>query len=497
MLSGKKLTLALLTVLAGTGILSARSTPNIVVILADDFGYGSVNCYGAPVSMIRTPNMNQLAREGMRFTDANTPCSVCTPTRYALLTGRYAWRGRLKYGVLNQSDGGMLIEKDIMTLPAYLQQKGYTTAHIGKWHLGYTYQDNLTDYSAQPLEPGPRSIGFDYHFGVPNNLGHAIKIYVENESIWGLRSKNVSPYGKSYYGGGPYHGYDAPQRVTKEVTADLNRRAREWIFETVREEPDKPFFLYFAPAAIHNPVSPSKEFRGTSGCGAYGDFIQDLDHSVGEILDALAYSGVLDDTIVIFTSDNGGSIGYREERQARAMGFINNGIFREDKRTIWEGGLRVPFMVRWPGHIKAGSVSDRMINVVDIFATLQDLVGGEVLPPEDAGADSFSFFNELTGTGKDDHIRPHMVVNNMEGVMAIRMGPWKYIEGISAKPLEGKIGKSVQRQLGPQLYNLEEDIEETENLIHDYPEIHEYLQDALDQIRLAGSERLSVYPVPE
>lgn len=487
-----KLAFNFLVLLGSTGTLMAQSTPNIVIILADDLGYASLNAYGAPTSMIRTPNMDQLADEGMRFTDASTPCSVCTPTRYALLTGRYAWRGRLKYGVLNQSDGGMLIEKDLFTLPDYLQQKGYTTAHIGKWHLGYTDQDDFTNYASAPLEPGPRAIGFDYHFGIPNNLGSAAKVYIENETIWGLRSTMVSPYGKSYYSGEPYHGYNAPQRVTKNVASDLNKRAREWIFKTVREKPDNPFFLYFAPAAIHNPVSPSEEFRGTSGCGAYGDFIQDLDNSVGEILDALAYSGVLDDTIVIFTSDNGGSIGYREERQARAMGFINNGIFREDKRTIWEGGLRVPFMVRWPGHIKAGSVSDRMINVVDIFATLQDLVGGEVLPPQEAGADSFSFFDELVGKRNEDLARPHMVANNMEGVMAIRMGPWKYIEGVPAKPLEGKIGKAVQRQMNPQLYNLEEDIQESINRIKDFPEIHESLQAALDEIRSARSERASV-----
>jgi len=485
-----KLVFNILMLFVIADILSAQSAPNIVIILADDLGYGSVNCYGAPKTLIRTPHVDQLAREGMRFTNANTPASVCSPTRYALLTGRYAWRGRLKYGVLNQLDGGLLIEEYLLTLPDYLQQRGYRTAHIGKWHLGYTYQDSVSDLSAQALVPGPRSVGFDYHFGVPNNIDHYAKVYIENEGIWGLRSKGVSPYGRSFYGARPYHGYDAPQRVTTEVTGDLNRRACEWISKCVREEPEKPFFLYFAPVAIHNPISPSDELRGSSDCGPYGDFIQDLDHSVGEIMDALAYAGVLDETVVIFTSDNGGSIGYREEKQARKEGLINNGVFREDKRTIWEGGLRVPFVVRWPGQIRAGTVSDRMINLVDIFATIQELVGGEVLPPKEAGADSFSFYDELIGERNISAIRPHMVVNNMEGVMAIRKGPWKYIEGVAAGPLKEGVGKGVLRQLEPQLYNLNEDISETENRIHDLPEKHKDLQYSLDQIRALGSERL-------
>ena len=473
-------------------ILGAKSKPNIVIILADDFGYGSVNCYGAPKNLIRTPHIDQLAREGIRFTDANTPGSVCSPTRYALLTGRYAWRGRLKYGVLQPPEGGLLIEQDLLTLPAYLQQRGYNTAHIGKWHLGYTNQNNVEDLSAQPLVPGPRSVGFNYHFGIPNNIDWLPKVYIENEGIWGLRSKGMAPYGKSSYKNQPYYGYDAPQEVTTKVTEDLNQRAREWIFKSVREESEKPFFLYFAPVAIHNPVSPGEELRGSSNCGPYGDYIHDLDHSVGEIMDALAYSGVLDNTFVIFTSDNGGDIGQIEENQAREAGLLNDGIFRGDKHTIWEGGFRVPLIVRWPGHIKEGSSSDRMVNLVDIFATVQELVSGEVLPPEEAGADSFSFFDELIGKRKISSIRPTMVVNNVDGVLAIRKGPWKYIEGVAAAPLTEEQKKAHSSELFPQLYNLETDISETKNLINDHKSIYEDLKHSLDQIKTVGSERSNV-----
>jgi len=475
--------LTILMVFAIAQILSAQSKPNIVIILADDLGYGSANCYGASKTLIRTPHMDQLAKEGMRFTDANTPASVCTPTRYAFLTGRYAWRGRLKHGTLSPPEGALLIEEDLLTLPDYLQQQGYSTAHIGKWHLGYTNQHNVEDLSAQPLVPGPRSVGFDYHFGVPNNIDWLPKVYVENEQIWGLRSKGKHPYGRSSYKNQPYHGYDAPQRVTTQVTNDLVQKAREWIFKSVRQDPEKPFFLYFASVAVHNPFTPGEELRGSSGCGPYGDYIHDCDHLVGEIMDALAYSGVLENTIVIFTSDNGGKIGGIEEVQAREAGLSINGDFRGDKHSIWEGGFRVPFIVRWPGHIEEGAVSDRMINLVDIFATLQELISGEVLPPNEAGADSYSFYDELIGERNVNSVRPHMLLSNANGVLAIRKGPWKYIEGVPQK----KGAKSDK----PQLYNLENDISESEDRILEYPKIYDDLKLSLDNIRDLGSEHLN------
>ncbi len=468
---------------------ATASPPNIVVILADDFGYGSSNCYGADIQHIRTPNLNQLAREGMRFTDASTPAAVCTPTRYAFLTGRYAWRGPLLYGVLSPPEGPLMIEPELLTLPEYLKQRGYQTAHVGKWHLGYTNLKNVEDLSAQPLEPGPRSLGFDYHFAVPNQIDWLPKVYVENESIVGLRTKGKNPYGRSFYKGQPYHGYDAPQRVAKDVTQDLSDAAARWIRTTLREHPEEPFFLYFAPVAVHHPITPSDRFRGTSTIGPYGDFIHDLDHSVGEIYDALAYAGVLDETILIFTSDNGGDFS-AEEQQGRDRGFKVNGDLRGDKHMIWEGGLRVPFIVRWPKMIPAGSVTDQMVNVTDIYATVQELLDGELMDPREAAPDSFSFYNLFEGRESAPTVRKTMVTNDVRGIVAIRMGDWKYIENDPHRPKEKAQKRKTPNKFQPELYNIKNDLAEAHNVIQNNAELAEKMQAMLDEIRSLGAERL-------
>lgn len=471
----------LIGLVLGAG-LSAKSAPNIVVILADDFGPGSPNCYGSSKEHVRTPHMDRLAKEGMLFTDASTPGSLCSPTRYSFLTGRYAWRGKLTHGVLQPPEGALLIEDELFTLPEYLKQHGYTTAHVGKWHLGYTNQHNVEDLSAQPLVPGPRSLGFDYHFAVPNQIDWLPKVYIENESIWGLRSKGKNPYGKSFYKGQAYHGYDAPQRVTVDVTQDLSDAARKWIFKSVKEDPDRPFFLYYAAVAVHHPISPSEKWRGSSGVGPYGDFIHDLDHSVGEIMDALAYAGELDNTLVIFTSDNGGDF-CPEEQAARELGFKNNGDIRGDKHTIYQGGVRVPFIARWPGVIEEGSTSDRMINIVDLYATFQEVVSGKVMDPKKAAADSFGFYSTLRGDAEEKNVRKTMTGNDSIGVVAIRMDEWKYIEGKAQAP--------DRKDRPPELYNLVKDPAEENNVIKEFPEVVERLQKKLDEIRAAGSERVA------
>ena len=343
--------------------------------------------------------------------------------------------------------------------------------------MGYTNLENVEDLSAQPLAPGPRSLGFDYHFAVPNQIDWLPKVYVENESIWGLRSKGKHPYGKSFYKGQPYHGYDAPQRVAKDVTQDLSDAARRWISNTVKGEPGTPFFLCFAPVAVHHPISPSDKLRGTSGVGPYGDFIHDLDHSVG-------------DTIVIFTSDNGGDF-CPEEQQTRDKGFKNNGSLRGDKHTIWEGGFKVPFVVRWPKMIQAGSQSDCMINLVDIYATLQEIVGGRVLDAKTAAADSFGFCSELLGKASEKGSRETMVLNDVRGVVAIRMGDWKYIEGKAERPEDKARQKKNPNLSKPQLYNLKQDPAEASNIVNEFSEIAERMQKALDRIRSEGSERMA------
>jgi len=239
--------------------------PNIVFILADDFGYSSLNSYGADKNLVRTPHIDRLAEQGMRFTNASTPASICTPTRYGFLTGRYPWRSPLKFGVTNPLDP-LLPDPDRVTIADWLNERGYNTAAIGKWHLGYGEKDPV-DFTGK-LSPGPLELGFDYHFGVPQNHGDMLGVYIENDHIYGLRSNKTAPYSKTFYGT-PYLGFDAPQRVNKDVMNDLTDKTVEWIKQ---QTGDNPFFLYFAAVAVHHPITPSGYMRGMSDCGPYGDF---------------------------------------------------------------------------------------------------------------------------------------------------------------------------------------------------------------------------------
>ncbi len=238
------------------------SRPNIVFILADDFGYSSLNSYGADKNLVRTPHIDRIAETGMRFTDASTPASICTPTRYGFLTGRYPWRSSLKSGVVNPNDP-LLPNPNRMTIADWLKERGYNTAAIGKWHLGYGEGEvaKRTDYLK--WSPGPLDLGFDYHFGVPNNHGDGFNVFIENDHIYGLRSNRIQPYSKSFYGR-PYTGFDAPQRENKKTMSDLTDKAVDWLKQ---QSNDKPFFLYFAAVAVHHPITPSDHMRGMSDCG--------------------------------------------------------------------------------------------------------------------------------------------------------------------------------------------------------------------------------------
>ncbi|MCK4919829.1 MAG: arylsulfatase, partial [Bacteroidales bacterium] len=349
--------------------------PNIVFILADDFGYGSLNSYGADKNLVRTPHIETLAEQGMQFTNASTPASISSPTRYGFLTGRYPWRSSLKFGVVNPS-GPLLPNPDRVTIADLLKELDYNTATIGKWHLGYGENPPI-DFTSK-ITPGPLDLGFDYHFGVPQNHGDMLGVYIEDDHIYGLRSKEVHPYSRTFYGT-QYMGFDAPQRVNKDVMGELTDKAVEWIKQ---QSSDEPFFLYFAPVAVHHPITPSDHMRGMSDCGPYGDFIQDLDHSVGQLMETLEYLNLMENTIIIFTSDNGGEIpGNRPEspeQQAIGYGFKINGDLHGDKHTIWEGGTRVPFIVSWPGKVEEGSVTHDMINLIDIFATISEITEGSL-----------------------------------------------------------------------------------------------------------------------
>jgi arylsulfatase A len=458
---------------------SVSARPNIVIILADDLGWGSIGSYGADSKLVRTPNLDRLAKEGRRFTDANTASSVCSPTRYALLTGRYCWRTSLQYEVLNVR-APLHIEPTRPTLASMLKSLGYRTAVVGKWHLGY--QSQKTDYT-RPLRPGPQDVGFDYQFAVPSNHGDATGVYVEGDRVAGLRSATLSPDKYKNWRGARRLGLDAPQRVDEDVMPTLTEKAVAWLKQ---QEQGQPFFLYYAPVAVHNPVTPSNETKDTSRAGPYGDWIHELDRSVGAVLAALDEKGLTNDTLVLFTSDNGGEFFGEEQAAARAAGLQSMGPFKGDKHTIWEGGFRVPYIVRWPGRVAAGTACDEMVSLTDTFATLAALVGVPMPVASQAAEDSFNLLPAWLGERHDAPLRPHMIVHSADGVFAIRQGPWKWIEGKPAKPKPPRVRRD---EFHPQFYNLANDIGETTDVQDSNPAVVAELKALLNRCREQSQSR--------
>lgn len=454
------------------------SKPNVVFILADDFGYGSVNSYGADKSLLRTPHIDGLAEAGMRFTNAHTPASICTPTRYGFLTGRYPWRSPMKFGVTDPN-GPLLPDPDRVTVADILKDQGYNTAAIGKWHLGYGNKQPC-DFTGK-LTPGPLDLGFDYHFAVPQNHGDYWGVYIENDEVFGLRSKKEEPYSRSYYGP-QYKGFDAPQRVNKDVMEVLTEKSIDWLRQ---QSSDTPFFLYFAAVAVHRPITPSDYMRGLSDCGPYGDFIQDVDLSVGRLIEALKYANLYDNTIIIFSSDNGGVIEEKNpdapEAQAVKYGLKINGDLKGRKHTIWEGGTNVPFIVNWPGHVEQGSVSEDLVNITDIFATVAQITGNGLPSNKEVAPDSFSFLPSLLKK-ENESPRTSMVTADAKGMHAVRVGDWKFIDNTPPEGFpENKMNQfSNEKQ---QLYNLKNDPAEQNNVIGTYPEKAKELLNELNRIR--------------
>jgi arylsulfatase A-like enzyme len=331
------------------------------------------------------------------------------------------------------------------------------------------------------LTPGPLDIGFDYHFAVPQNHGDASGVYVRNRQVVGLRSGRNVPAGKSPYGR-DFMGIDAPQRVDENVMDELTTDAVTWL---EKQAVDTPFFLYFAPVAIHFPYTPSDKTKGDSGTGLYGDWIHELDLSIGRVLDTLDRMNVTEETLVIFTSDNGGVLmteGERPEAIAYRAGLRPNGHWRGRKHSIYEGGFRVPFLVRWPGRIKPGTVCDETINLVDIHATIAALTDQPV-PADKVAEDSFNVLPAMLGTPHEEPLRPSMILLSPNGNFAIRSGPWKYIEG---KP--SPTFKRVPRrdELHAQLYNLQDDPGERHNVLNEHPDVVNRLASLLEQQRTDG-----------
>lgn len=397
--------------------------PNIVFILADDLGYGDVGCYN-PASKIPTPNMDRLAKEGVRFTDAHSPSAVCTPTRYALLTGRYAWRTRLQRNVIGPFASPLIAEKQL-TVAGLLRGQGYATACIGKWHLGWGWpkpdEDGKRDFTIS-IPDGPITRGFDSYFGtdVPNYPPYC---FIENDRTVGIPSAAAPVRQNSFNIGGPM----VPNWKLVEVLPGLENRAVKYIEKA--EKRNKPFFLYLPLTSPHYPVVPSTEFKEKSKVGEYGDFVMQTDAVVGKVLDALKRSGVEDNTIIILTSDNGpevtGEVKPGAYDRLKEYGHASMGALRGAKRDAWEGGHRVPFIARWPGKITAGTTCDETVCHVDLMATLAAML--EVKLPADAGVDSVNILPALLGEKRKAPLREATVHHSAQGKFAIRQGEWVLI----------------------------------------------------------------------
>lgn len=465
--------------------------PHIVVLLCDDLGIGDLTCYNQ-ASKIKTPQMDRIAREGIRFSDVHSPSSVCSPTRYAVLTGRYAWRTRMKSGVLHGYSRA-LIEPGRPTIASLLHDRGYVTAGFGKWHLGFqgfdpsrSETEQPVDY-AQPLRPGPMTAGFDEYFGIPASLDMDPYLFVENDRPLELPTATIGKSGDTKGARGAFWraGAIAPSFRHADVLPRITERAVAFIDRCGTSKGEKPFFLYVPFSAPHTPYLPASRFRGQSGAGDYGDFVTMVDSSVGEILNALDRNRLAEKTLLIFASDNGARWTPEEIAQFGHRSNLNN---RGQKSDIYEGGHRIPFIARWPGKVAAGSTSDELGCLVDITATCAAAAG--VMLPAEAAGDSFNLLPALRGARGKSPIRDSVVHHSGAGLFAIRSGDWKLAMGL------GSGGFTQPRHLDPkpgepavQLYNLKVDRQETTNVAAEHPEIVRALTAKLDAIRNSGRSR--------
>ena len=485
--------------------MGAAELPNIVIVFADDMGFGDPRVYN-PHSKAPTPHIDALADRGMRFTDAHSASSVCTPSRYGLLTGRYPWRSRLPTGIVN-SWGGPVIDPDRLTLGKALQGKGYRTAAIGKWHLGWDWpvkeggylSDELDGVNvgpqyeaygkrvdfARPLRDGPVTRGFDHYFGddVPNFPPYA---FIENDRVLGEPSDRM-PRHKGQRTGPMIPGWDL-WAAQPTITA----RAIEWIKER-SAEPETPFFLYMPLLGPHTPIVPNAESRGQSEAGPYGDWVYQMDAILGRVVAALERTGAIENTIIVFTSDNGsparsgiGSFG-GTGTVTELYSHVPNAPWRGLKADAWEAGHRVPLVIRWDGHIEPKSVTDQTVCLTDLFATFSEVVGFDM--PDDSGEDSFSLVPLLFGNGNFG--RNVVVHHSLRGLFAIRKGSWKLILGSGSGGFSAPQGTILEPgEDGPmQLYLLSEDQQERRNLASSRRDkAHELLRE-LERLRRAGRSR--------
>jgi len=466
----------LLVFVGACAVLSANADeeparpPNVIFIMADDLGYGDLSSYGA--THFKTPACDLLAAEGMKFTDAHSPSAVCTPTRYSVLTGRYAWRSWLKNWVLMENHP-LLIDTDRLTMGKVFQNAGYRTGCVGKWHLGWGTEPGV-DYSGE-VKPGPLEVGFDEFFGVPysHNSGRGLRVYMRDRRIIGLKE------------GDSYRDKEV-QKVTMRSLEDTAIELSKEAVAFVDKHKEKPFFLYYPTTNIHFPITPNSRFAGMTKSGKYGEFVVEFDWAVGQILEALERNGIADNTMVVVTSDNGA------RPHPELNGHACNGPWRGTKRMIYEGGHRVPLIVRWPGKVAKGSVSEETVCLTDFFATFANMVDQPI--PDSAGEDSYNIMAVLKQKDYKKPLREATVHHSVSGQFAIRKGDWKLIEGsgdgdyprnekgkmkvISYKvEMDPKTGKpldldyfQLEHDGNYQLYNLADDPKETTDLSEKHPE---------------------------
>ncbi len=440
--------------------------PNIIYILADDMGYGDVSCLNES-SQINTANLDRIASEGMVFTDAHATSAVCTPSRYGILTGRYNWRSALKKGV-TLGYSGPLIEPERMTVASMLKDNGYRTACIGKWHLGWDWalkgsRETDVDF-AKPISGGPTELGFDEFFGISASLDMPPYVYVENDMPT-AEPDRIGPgeKGKKFWREGPI----APDFRHDDVLPTLQDKAVSFIDRHAGGE--SPFFLYFPLPAPHTPILPTEEFRGKSGANEYADFCLQIDEVIRSIDQALKRHGISENTLLIFTTDNGCSPAADFEELAEC-GHYPSYVFRGHKADIYEGGHRVPLIARWPDVIAKGSVCDETVCLVDLLATCADINNVEL--PDNAGEDSVSNLPVWKGEERDNSLREATIHHSFDGSFSIRKDHWK----LEMCPGSGgwshpQPGEECEGLPPMQLYDLNDDIGERKNVYADYPEV--------------------------
>lgn len=468
--------------------------PNVVYILADDMGYGDISSLN-PQSAIQTPNMDLIVKNGIQFTDAHSNSSVCTPTRYGILTGRYAWRSRLKNGVLWGYDQP-LIEENRVTVASFLKDNGYNTACIGKWHLGLGWQAKNKDKPIAKYEwdlvfkegdnsnvdfskhiSGPTELGFNYSYIIPASLDMTPYLYVENGKAVELPTAFTEGKSQEEYGRGVFWraGEVSPSFVFEEVLDNITDKAVSYIYD--QKKTDKPFLLYFPLTGPHTPWLPTESTNGKSRAGTYGDFVMDVDNVVGKVIDALEKSGQLENTLIIVTSDNG-SHWTLEDRQKYAH--RANYIYKGQKADIYEGGHRIPYIAMWPNHIVPSSKSNQVICTTDLLATISGIIGKPL--PNKSGEDSYNMLKAYLKTDSDKQIRDYTIHHSLDGFFSIRKGKWKMTTQL------GSGGFSNPRIITPSdgepagtLYDMENDINETVNVYMEHPEVIEELTNLLNE----------------